>query len=293
MYFLSSKEGYARVGVKVVGENKYYEDSDGDKAVIPAGFAIVPGCSDVSSGLVISDVENDTSDSGNEFVWIPCTIDGSNDTIPYERHDFGKNNLNYGFHSETLSEDESNSIKNNGGFYIGRYETGTTVQRTEETTELGTIFIKKNLFPYTCITSLQDCKDLSASMAANNGYNGITKLCSSYAWDTALRYIEKVTGTSYATSSTQGNYSDQNKSKYIDESGEEKGLGHYGGDPGLVNVLDKVFRFVRHKHDGRILDPGHLPDLLRDLPVSHILNIAVYEEQVKTPIFHIGLLDQL
>lgn len=222
LYFLSSKEGYARVGVKVVGENKYYEDSDGDKAVIPAGFAIVPGCSDVSSGLVISDVENDTSDSGNEFVWIPCTIDGSNDTIPYERHNFGKNNLNYGFHSETLSEDESNSIKNNGGFYIGRYETGTTVQRTEVTTELGTIFIKKNLFPYTCITSLQDCKDLSASMAANNGYNGITKLCSSYAWDTALRYIEKVTGTSYATSSTQGNYSDQNKSKYIDESGEEK-----------------------------------------------------------------------
>ena len=49
-------------------ENEEWIDKDGDKAIIPGGYGIMPGLDDVSEGLVITDnFEND----GNEFVWIP------------------------------------------------------------------------------------------------------------------------------------------------------------------------------------------------------------------------------
>ena len=38
-------------GKIVTGSNKTYTDEDGDTAKIPVGFAIVPGCEDVSDGL--------------------------------------------------------------------------------------------------------------------------------------------------------------------------------------------------------------------------------------------------
>ncbi len=69
---------HVQVGVKVTGGNKPYIDADGDKAIIPEGFIIVPGCEDVSKGLVISDNEGDTEEigkpqivEGNQFVWVP------------------------------------------------------------------------------------------------------------------------------------------------------------------------------------------------------------------------------
>ena len=48
----------AKVGEIVTGESKEYEKNG--TAIIPPGFAIKPGCDDVSQGLVISDVANDT-----------------------------------------------------------------------------------------------------------------------------------------------------------------------------------------------------------------------------------------
>ena len=59
----------AIVGEIVTGGNKPYTNNG--TAIIPEGFAIVPGCDDVSKGLVISDIANDTENSGNQFVWVP------------------------------------------------------------------------------------------------------------------------------------------------------------------------------------------------------------------------------
>ena len=51
--------------------NTLYTDDTGKIAVIPKGFYIVPGLDIIDNGLVISDVENDTQNTGNQFVWIP------------------------------------------------------------------------------------------------------------------------------------------------------------------------------------------------------------------------------
>ena len=44
----------------VANKNKEYVDKNGDKAIIPAGFIIVPGKDVISEGLVISDNATDT-----------------------------------------------------------------------------------------------------------------------------------------------------------------------------------------------------------------------------------------
>ena len=64
-------------------------DGNGGTVPLPSGFYYVGG--DISTGLVISDKQGDTMSAsgtsmGNQFVWIPCTID------EYTKIDFGMSN---------------------------------------------------------------------------------------------------------------------------------------------------------------------------------------------------------
>lgn len=79
-YVIEGKlEEYIPFGPGIVAnKNKEYVDKNGDKAIIPAGFIIVPGKDVISEGLVISDNATDTEiegeeriSEGNQFVWIP------------------------------------------------------------------------------------------------------------------------------------------------------------------------------------------------------------------------------
>ena len=67
-----------------VDENTIYKDSESNKeAVIPKGFKVSedPTEQKIDTGLVVIDQE------GNEYVWIPCTIDGSDGTVSYSREE--------------------------------------------------------------------------------------------------------------------------------------------------------------------------------------------------------------
>ena len=55
-------------GKIVTGKNKKYTDDDGETAVIPVGYGVIPDLNDISEGLVITD---NFEEDGNEFVWIP------------------------------------------------------------------------------------------------------------------------------------------------------------------------------------------------------------------------------
>ena len=132
-------------------ENYTYTDTEENTAKIPAGFAVsnVEGENLVSKGLVI------IGTTGNEYVWIPCTTD-SNDTnkLQYKREETAwgieddnettaiKDELTLtgvtpsevedgnGITTTVLNEiveqvkTEIASVDANGGYYIGRYETG-------------------------------------------------------------------------------------------------------------------------------------------------------------------------
>ena len=200
---------------------------------IPAGFKIAQDSATVvEDGIVIEDKD------GNQFVWIPVSVPNEENggktpihtntgdiTIDYTRIDFGKQYGSYSDYSEAMPTDEIESVNANGGYYIGRYEAGdgsSTEFRTSATE--GTVVIKKNKIPYNWITRA-NAESKATEMATVQEYTtATTKLVSSYAWDTALDFIQKVNSdnehSDYATSSPEGNYSETNYGNGLIRTGQ-------------------------------------------------------------------------
>ncbi len=204
---------------EIVGNfNKIYTDIYGAKAKIPVGYKVStkPEEQVISKGLVILD------NNGNEFVWVPVQEfkdeNGQDIEVEFDRYKYG-NQINNGINNESNSftfknnasdsyyfyEKEDNfeqlSVLENKGFYIGRYETGSQNARTAGSAQTAAI-IKKNISVYNYVT-LEEAINLSQSFISNNKYLK-SKLCSSYAWDTALKFIEKTGNVSYLTTVSAG-----------------------------------------------------------------------------------------
>ena len=203
------------------------------KAPIPDGFYYVGGTDD--SGVVISDNIADkdkysgeetvgTDLVGNQFVWIPVeniadykrtaystsvdtgTIDSSTNSTLIRYN----SSSNYYF-TEAMSSDEKESVEKNKGYYIGRYEAGdkesteAKTLRDDSSSTSNTITIKAKQAPYNYVTRDQ-AKTIAEGFGTKQNYKNVkTKLVSSYAWDTAIAFIQKKV-SDYGNSSPQGNY---------------------------------------------------------------------------------------
>ena len=212
-----------------------YTDKNGKKAPVPTGFTVstVEGENLVDKGLVIKE-----DSTGNEYVWIPCAIDGS-DKLQYKRTKWNvendndteawrdeltlnnstmtDENINNDIITEIITQinDEFVSVKKYGGYYIGRYETGIESDST---------VIKRN--KEVCNKqSWLSAYNLAKKMGGGKG--ATTYLCSSYAWDTAINFIQNNGMTDYATSINGFNENWINQ-EVIDNDGKvikEKGIG--------------------------------------------------------------------
>ncbi len=124
-------EGLTEIQKRTVkAEDKYRKG-----VTVPKGFKVVPECgTTVNDGIVIED------EDGNQFVWVPCTED------QYKKHEYkspkvddtkgstpdsGENPWKThqyrqykDWQEESNVETNTKSVKDNGGFYIGRYEAG-------------------------------------------------------------------------------------------------------------------------------------------------------------------------
>ncbi len=206
-------------GEKVTGtENKTYIKNG--TAIIPVGFAIVPGLDDIEQGLVISDDENDTEEdsrnivsNGNQFVWIPVTDENKyirNES--YENKDISKNaytdkdylpNTIQPDVSEALATDEKTldeaigEINENAerrqvcskrGFYISRYEAGK-----ETVNEVDKLVSKKGANIWVKIlqknTTEENCKTISKTFINNE--NVQSALISGIQWDMTMAFITR------------------------------------------------------------------------------------------------------
>ena len=202
---------------KTFEENTTLIDDYGNRVKVPAGFKIAEdSATTVEDGVVIEDKD------GNQFVWIPAKTEdeggatiklsaGGTATIVYQRTDFGKQYGNYSDYSETMPSDEEASVNAWGGYYIGRFEAGdkesteAKTMRTSGTSQTNTITIKKDQAPYNYIT-FANLKSLAEGMDTAQGYTtATTKLVSSYAWDTAISYMQ-IKNSDYGTNSLEGNY---------------------------------------------------------------------------------------
>ena len=108
-------------------------------------------------------------------------------------------NATTGLTSEQYTELKQKMLKSvyqNGGFYIGKYETGTETARTSgnaSTAPEETPVIKQNVYPYNYVTCRQ------AQTLASNMEHGdrTTSLMFGVQWDLTLKYLE-TKGTSQA-----------------------------------------------------------------------------------------------
>ena len=218
-----------------------------DGVPIPDGFVYVGGTK--NSGLVISDNADDkekyegkttvgTDLKGNQFVWIPVeniadykrtaystnVATGTTDTTTNSEQIKFASSIRYYF-TEALPADEKTSVETNKGFYIGRYEAGDQESTSSKTlredgaSTSNTITVKAGQAPYNYIKQT-DAQKLAEGFSGKQGYTSVkSKLVSSYAWDTAIAFIQK-TNSDYGSSSAEGNYKDNDTTfTYTDITG--------------------------------------------------------------------------
>ena len=212
-------------------ENAKYTDSEDTTVTIPNGFKVSDVASDgnsdgeqtVSTGLVIQDKDK------NEFVWVPVnytatgTLDddgldsGFKDTFKRSTT-ISSNTEPYGSGYDGEKEDYikmMKSVQENKGFYIGRYEAGTTEPRTSSTTGKSKVVVKRDAYPYiyvkwgdkTNTVGEEGAVYLSKNMYSANEIGATSTLCYGVQWDAIMKFVEDSTH-SITNSTTWGNYKD-------------------------------------------------------------------------------------
>ncbi len=195
---------------EVIGEKV----SDGAEGVvpIPSGFYYVGGTA--KSGTVISDNLADkdkykgqevvgTNLSGNQFVFIPV----NGEDLKYEQDHTYDGKYEYAYTSalsgwtdvsDSWSDDsgEQASVKNYGGFFIGRYEAGypdeikegTIVNFKNSATEK--VPVSKAGVAAWNLVDQEIAKAASESMYNTADSKVKSKLVDSYAWDTTCKWLK-------------------------------------------------------------------------------------------------------
>lgn len=214
------------------------KDKKGNQVVVPGGFKISSASGEsVQQGIVIEDKD------GNQFVWVPVgTIKNKNNTtntITLGRYEFDSNtgalksntpvqvasvenctqevtiNTNYkelsvfrAGNSATDSTAQNATARNleefisttlaNGGYYIARFEASGTASKITSKynqTVLGNI---------TQPNAAKAAREMYGEIKENNKLVYASDLVNSYAWDTAIIFIQTYSGES--------NYTNKNKS---------------------------------------------------------------------------------
>ncbi len=208
-----------------------------DGVQIPEDFYYVGGTKD--TGIVISDVEGDDLDNtaeGNQFVWVPVDNyeefvrragywEGKEQTLTsdYGEANSGGNNTNSNVTETETTKIEAQemyaSVKEHGGFYIGRYETGKDSNSNA--------VVKKDVDVYDDVQwsangTMQETSgttggavELSRNFDETNDYTSVTStLIYGVQWDAVMKWMENIDNP-HATGSLK---------KYIQNS---QGMGWY------------------------------------------------------------------
>ena len=213
------------------GDGYFTEDStinggtaSKDNPTIPEGFRPVdtetsewgdgtttPGAEDINNGLVIEDKNL------NQFVWVPVTYsdfkryegyyDGSLDSYLSscgEADSTGANDGDYNITESSTTQTEAQnmyaSVERNGGFYVGRYEAGTTSERTEDSEITNDVVIKQGAYVYNYIgwsnsddmtNDVGGAVELARNFDTENNYTSVTStLIYGVQWDAIMAWIE-------------------------------------------------------------------------------------------------------
>ena len=234
-------------------------------AVIPKGFT-VSGISteqDVDNGLVIYDIPEGTTPDWsnpdsvktkyNQFVWIPVEVkstDTENSIASFYRSEWTENTATggkrtTGLDAKLTEPDSTNdttdktgiadqiteltkSIYKYGGFYIGRYEAGSTTERTRSSSQTAEFVVQQDKYPYNDVIWGKSTSDVSEGAVylcnnlytpTNTNYGATSMLCTGASWDSMLDFIKDEEHNVVPSSTDWGNYSNSetytiNRGKY-------------------------------------------------------------------------------
>ena len=231
--------------------DKAVENEEYNGATIPKGFTIskIPGETTVDEGLVIYDIPEGTTPDWsnpdsvktkyNQFVWIPVEVkstDTENSIASFYRSEWTANASTGGDRTAGLSTDYTEpdstndtadktgiagqiteltkSIYKYGGFYIGRYEAGSTTERTDSSSQTASFVVQQDKYPYNYVKWGKSMSDISEGAVylcnnlytpKNTNYGATSMLCTGACWDSMLDFI-KDRDHSVTDSTTWGNY---------------------------------------------------------------------------------------
>ena len=187
-------------------EDYEYTDSNGEKVKIPEKCAVsqVEGEKTVEDGLVIIDI------NGNEWVWIevpksimPEGLTFTNETDyatletalqtyagDYRKTEYADEwydgcGLQEGEYTQ-LKQSMLKSVYENGGFYIGKYETGSFDNPVTSNDITRKAVIQKGAYPYNYVT----CSQAQAISEGLSVGNKTSSLMFGIQWDLVLKYLE-------------------------------------------------------------------------------------------------------
>ncbi len=232
----------------------------------------------------------------NQFVWIPVEVkstDTENSIESFKRRvwqdnarvtdntqsstSFPKASDTWSNYTEPYSYDTTNnydqtngiadqiteltkSIYKYGGFYIGRYEAGSTTERTSSSSQTAKFVVQQDKCPYNYVkwgTSMSNvsagavylCNNLYSS--TNTNYGATSMLCTGASWDSMLDFI-KDSSHSVTDSTTWGNYGYSetytiNRGKYAELNTSNYTLG---------NFQDVVNEYPKEKGKSILLTTG-------------------------------------
>ena len=273
------------------------ENSNYNGVTIPKGFTVsgISTEQKVDNGLVIYDIPEGTTPDWsnpdsvktkyNQFVWIPVEVkstDTENSIANFYRSKWTANASTGGERTKGLSTDYTEpysydttnnydqtngiadqiaeltkSIYKYGGFYIGRYEAGSTTERTDSSSPKAEFVVQQDKYPYNYIKWGKSMSDVSEGAVylcnnlyskTNTNYGATSMLCTGANWDSMLDFI-KDSSHSITDSTTWGNYIDSET--YTINRGKYAEFNHT-----LENFQDVVNEYSKEKDKSILLTTG-------------------------------------
>ena len=283
------------LGKRVTENTKYV--SNGKTAWIPKGFTVsgIKSEQSINKGLVIYDIPEGTTPDWsnpdsvktkyNQFVWIPVEVkstDTENSIASFYRSEWAENTATGGERTTGLSTDYTEpdstndtadetgiagqiteltkSIYKYGGFYIGRYEAGSTTERQQNSSQTAEFVVQQDKYPYIYVQWGKSMSDVSEGAVylcnnlytpTNTNYGATSMLCTGASWDSMIDFI-KDSSHSVTDSATWGNYYDSetytiNRGKYAELNTSNGTLG---------NFQDVVNEYSKEKDKNILLTTG-------------------------------------
>ena len=195
-------------------KNTTVKDSLGNQVVVPAGFKVVNKDANVTDGIVVEDVSHSET-AGSQFVWIPegeviKDNKGNTETIELKRYVFNedgtvntelsktepgdqlekssgstcyieglKDDSTMNTHAKDIEGFKNKITNTTHGYYIGRYEARKNGEQ---------VTVKSIDTVYSNISQSSAAK-ASEEMYSDSNFE--SDLINSYAWDTAVYFLQK------------------------------------------------------------------------------------------------------